>query len=66
MTLKHLLGLDDVDISDVEIMAKFAEAQKKMYNEVEFVRPDGSRIKILIPGGNGLNRTLTEHVFLSC
>ncbi len=49
MTLKHLLGLDDAQISDSEIMAKFSEAKKNNLGEVEFIKPDGNRIKILLP-----------------
>jgi hypothetical protein len=49
MTIKHLLGLDDLNITDVEIMARFTEAQKKCLGEVEFIRPDGDRVKILLP-----------------
>ena len=49
MTIKHLLGLDDLDITDVEIMARFTDAQKRSLGEVEFIKPDGARIKILLP-----------------
>lgn len=49
MTLKHLLELDETGISDIEIMARFIEAQKKQLGEVEFVKPDGSRVRILLP-----------------
>lgn len=49
MTIKHLLGLDDANISDAEIMARFNEAQKKNLGEVEFIKSDGTRVKILLP-----------------
>lgn len=49
MTLKHLLGLDNANISDIEIMARFIEAQKKNLSEVEFIKPEGTIVKILLP-----------------
>ena len=50
MSIRTLLGLEDIGITDSEIMAKFISAQKKQLGEVEFIRPDGSRVKILLPG----------------
>jgi len=49
MTIKKLLGLDKANISDTEIIARLSEARKKNLGEVEFICPDGSRIKILLP-----------------
>lgn len=49
MSLKNLLGLTDANISDSEIMAKVAEAMRKNLSEIEFVKLDGSRIKIELP-----------------
>ncbi len=51
MSLKNLLGLKEVDISDYEIIAKVAEARKKGMSEVEFIKIDGSRVKIELPAG---------------
>ena len=49
MSIKNLLGLTDVAISDNEIMAKIIEAQHKNLSEVEFIKLDGSIIKIKLP-----------------
>ena len=49
MTIKTLLGLEESSISDTEIMSKFISAQKKQLGEVEFIKPDGSIVKILLP-----------------
>ena len=49
MSLKNLLGLTDANISDSEIMAKVAEAMRKNLSEIEFIKLDGSRIKIELP-----------------
>jgi len=49
MSIKNLLGLKDIDISDHEIMAKIAEAQHKNLSEVEFIKVDGTRIRIGFP-----------------
>ena len=49
MSLKKLLGLDGINITDSEIMTRFISAQKKNLGEVEFIKPDGKSIKILLP-----------------
>jgi hypothetical protein len=49
VSIKNLLGLTDVAIADYEIMAKVTEAQQKNLSEVEFIKLDGSRIKIQLP-----------------
>jgi len=51
MALKDLLDLSDMNISDCEIMAKVIEARKKGMSEVEFIKIDGSRVKIGLPAG---------------
>ena len=49
MSLKNLIGLTDVNISDCDIIAKIAEAKHKGLSEIEFIKLDGSRIKIKLP-----------------
>ncbi|MBW2966185.1 hypothetical protein KY342_03715 [Candidatus Woesearchaeota archaeon] len=49
MSIKNLLGLRDVTISDHEIIAKVSEAQSKNLTEVEFIRLDGSIVRIKLP-----------------
>jgi hypothetical protein len=49
MSIKNLLGLKDIDISDYEIIAKIKEAQCKNLSKVEFIKLDGSKIKIELP-----------------
>ncbi|MBW2982049.1 hypothetical protein KY343_04165 [Candidatus Woesearchaeota archaeon] len=49
MSLKNLLGLTDISISDCEIMAKVAEAKHKGLSEIEFIKTDGSAVKIELP-----------------
>ena len=49
MSLKNLLGLNDVDISNEEIMAKVAEAMRRNLSEIEFIKLDGSSVKIELP-----------------
>jgi len=51
MGIKNLLGLEDLGITDVEIMSRFLSAQKNQLGEIEFLRPDGSTVKILLPKG---------------
>lgn len=48
-TLKRLLGLEETQISDIEIVAKLNEAQKKNLDEIEFVKGDGSKTIIRLP-----------------
>ncbi|MBW2995910.1 hypothetical protein KY332_01285 [Candidatus Woesearchaeota archaeon] len=47
MSLKQLLGLDG--ISDFEIMMKLMDAQKQDLDEVDFVKEDGSVVKVRLP-----------------
>ena len=49
MSLKNLLGLTEINISDSEIMAKVAEARKKGLSEIEFIKIDGTSIRIELP-----------------
>ena len=49
MSIKNLLGLEELNITDVEIMSRFISAQKKCLGEVEFIKPDRSSVKILLP-----------------
>ena len=49
MSIKTLLGLEEAEITDTEIMARFISAKKKCLGEVEFIKPDGDTVKILLP-----------------
>lgn len=49
MSLKSILGLGDVGISESEIMTKLTEAQRKNLDEIEFVTNKGDTIKISLP-----------------
>ena len=47
--IKQLLGLDELDISDSEIMGRLIEAQKNDLDEVDFIAEDGSTVRIFLP-----------------
>jgi hypothetical protein len=47
MSLKQMLGLEG--ISDFEIMMKLMDAQKQDLDEVDFVKEDGSVVKVHLP-----------------
>ncbi len=49
MSLKQLLGLNEVGISEFEIIKKLREAQRTDLDEVDFLRPDGTVVKIHLP-----------------
>lgn len=49
MSLKQLFGLDEVFISDAEIMAKIKEAFEKDLDTVEFIHADGSKVVVRLP-----------------
>ncbi len=49
MSLKQLFGLDDLEISDNEIMAKIKEAFDKSLDIVEFVKTDGTKVLVKLP-----------------
>ena len=49
MSLKHLFGLDDMEITDMEIMGRIKSAFDKGLNEVEFVRSDGMPVIVRLP-----------------
>ncbi|MBI3033040.1 hypothetical protein HYY69_06205 [Candidatus Woesearchaeota archaeon] len=46
MTMKMLLGLDDVDLDDTEILETIKQAQLQNKTKVVFTRSDGSKIEI--------------------
>lgn len=49
MSLKHLFGLEDVNISDSDIMARIKSAFDKDLDAVEFVKGDGSKVVVKLP-----------------
>ena len=49
MSLKHLFGLDDMDITDTEIMERIKSAFDRGLYEVEFVRSDGMPVIVRLP-----------------
>jgi hypothetical protein len=49
VSLKHLFGLDDLRLSDAEIMARIKSAFDRDLNEVEFVKKDGTKVVIKLP-----------------
>ncbi|MFC1800869.1 hypothetical protein ACFLZB_00180 [Nanoarchaeota archaeon] len=49
MSMKTLLGLDDLNITDREIMARFKQAYDQGLNEVEFLNSNGSKVIIKLP-----------------
>ena len=49
MSLKTLFGLEDVEISEMEIMARIKAAFERDIGEVEFVSADGSKVIIKLP-----------------
>ena len=49
MALKQILGLEETDISDSEIMSKIVYAQRNRLDSVEFIKKDGEIITINIP-----------------
>lgn len=49
MSIKKLLGLTGTNISDCEIIAKLTQAQRRNLDEIEFVKVDGTVIKIQLP-----------------
>ena len=45
--IKHWLGIEDLKISDCEVMAKLIDAQRKDLDEIDFETPDGIvRVKL--------------------
>ena len=49
MSIKKLLGLEGLSITDSEIMSRFISAQKNNLGELEFIKPDGKTVKIFLP-----------------
>ena len=49
MSLKHLLGLDNMSITDTEIMEEIKSAFERGLHEVEFVRSDGTPVVVRLP-----------------
>jgi len=49
MSLCHLFGLEDLDLSDAEIMGRIKEAFDKDLHEIEFVKVDGTKVIIKLP-----------------
>ena len=60
MTLKKLLGLENFQITDSEIMQKIAEARKNNKDVVEF-NLDGHCIKVKIPPQTHLEGLMRDH-----
>ena len=49
MSLRNLFGLEDLDISDADIMARIKDAFDHDFQEVQFVKSDGSKVIIKLP-----------------
>jgi hypothetical protein len=49
LSLRNLFGLDDIRLSDADIMARIKSAFDRDLHEVEFVKGDGSRVVIKLP-----------------
>ena len=49
MSLKTLLGLEDVSISDTEIMKQIKEAMDKSSDSITFIAKDGSKVIVKLP-----------------
>ena len=49
MSLKQLLGLDDMNLSDVDIMGKIKDAYDNDLDEVEFWKDDGTKVVVRLP-----------------
>ncbi|MBD3354442.1 hypothetical protein GF361_00475 [Candidatus Woesearchaeota archaeon] len=49
MALKELLDLKEAGISDSEIIRRLRDADKDNLDEVNFLRPDGTKIKLFLP-----------------
>jgi hypothetical protein len=49
MALRVLFGLEDMDISDADIMAKIKDAFDHDLQEVQFVKGDGTKVIIKLP-----------------
>lgn len=49
MSVKHLLGLDQLDLTDYQIMARIKSAYQENLDQIEFLNSDGTRIVIKLP-----------------
>ncbi|MCK4589402.1 MAG: hypothetical protein KAT77_03100 [Nanoarchaeota archaeon] len=49
MAMKALLGLDDVNLTDREIMSRFKHAQDHNIDTVEFLKADGTKVILRMP-----------------
>lgn len=49
MTLRELFGLESLNISDMEIMARIKQAFDKEQDIIEFVSSDGKKIIVRLP-----------------
>ena len=49
MSVKTLLGLEETDLSDVEIQAKLKEALAKNLDTIEFTDTNGKKIIVRLP-----------------
>ena len=49
MSLKQLFGLEEMDITDIQIMAKIKEAYDKELDAVEFMQHDGTKVIVKLP-----------------
>lgn len=49
MSLKQLFGLEDLEISDIDIMARIKAAFDRDLDVVEFVKADGAKVVVKLP-----------------
>lgn len=47
--LRTLLGIEDLSLSDRDIMARFKHAFDNDLDEVEFLKADGSKVIVKMP-----------------
>lgn len=58
MSIKKLLGIDEFEhISDEEVIEKMNEAKSKGQTHIEITDPEGTTIKIDIPGAISVEDT---------
>lgn len=50
--IKQLLGLDESKVSDSDIMERLIKAQKENIEEVDFVKEDGTVVRVRLPNFN--------------
>ena len=49
MSLKSLFGLEETELTDIDIMRRISSSYEKGLHEIEFVRHDGAKIVIHFP-----------------